>query len=210
LSRLYLITPSSLDIATFPAALEAALQGGEVASLLIATEASSDMAFQRIAEVLTPIGQAAGAAVMVANDTRAAGRAKADGVHVENPAELADALKSFQPRNIVGAGGIKTRHDAMTAAEGGADYVFFGLLDKPEGVGVHERTLEFAEWWMPLFETPCVALAGSDMASIDALAATGADFIAVRDVIWNHPEGPGAAIAEAVRRIAAADVEAGA
>jgi thiamine-phosphate pyrophosphorylase len=203
LTRLYLITPRDIDLATFPVRLAEALAGGDVASLLIAPEGVSEMALQRMAEVLTPIAQDAGVAVMVRDDTRATGRAKADGIHIETGiADIKAAITSFHPQRMVGAGHILTRHDAMEAAEAGADYIFFGLIDRPEEPDAHPKSLDFADWWVPLFEPPCVVMAGSTLASIDEVAETGADFVAVRDAIWLDPRGPRAAIEEAERRIA--------
>lgn len=204
MARLYLVTPRDVDVSTFPAVLEQALAAGDVASLLIAVENGSDMARQRIAEILTPLAQGHGVAVMIRNDTRAAGRAKADGVHVDTgKADLDAALETFHPAGIVGVGGLATRHEAMEAGETQVDYVFFGDLDRPEFEGGNPRARELAEWWVPLFEPPVVLLAGSDLASLDAAAATGAEFVALRDAIWTHPEGPAAAVAEAVKRLEA-------
>lgn len=203
MARLYLVTPRDVDIATFPAVLEEALSGGDVASLLIAVENGSDMTRQRIAEILTPIAQGRGVAALVRNDTRAAGRAKADGVHVDTGmADLETALETFHPASIVGCGNLATRHEAMEAGETAVDYVFFGDLDRPEFEGGNPRARELAEWWVPLFEPPVVLLAGADLASLDAAAATGAEFVALRDAVWTHPAGPAAAIAEANRRLA--------
>ncbi len=202
MTRIYLITPRDIDLATFPARLEQALAGGDVASLLIAPENVSEMALQRVAEVLTPIAQKAGVAVLVRDDTRAAGRAKADGIHIETGiAEIRTAVSSFHPQRIVGAGNILTRHDAMEAAEAGADYIFFGLIDRPEEPEAHPKSLDFADWWVPLFEPPCVVLAGSTLASVDEVAETGADFVGLRDAIWLDPRGPRAAVEEAERRL---------
>ncbi len=204
LARLYLVTPRDVDVGTFPALLEAALGSGDVASLLIAPENGSDMTRRRIAEILTPIAQARGTAVLVRNDTRAAGRAKADGVHVDTGrADLDAALETFHPASIVGAGNLATRHEAMEAGETDVDYVFFGDLDRPETAETLPRARDLAEWWVPLFEPPVVLLAGADLASLDDAAATGAEFVALRDAVWTHPAGPAAAVAEAVRRLAA-------
>ena len=204
MARLYLVTPRDVDVTDFPAVLEAALAAGDVASLLIALDAGSDMARQRIAEIVTPMAQARGVAVMVRNDTRAAGRAKADGVHVDTgAADLEAALETFHPNSIVGVGGLATRHEAMEAGETQVDYVFFGDLDRPETAEGEVRARELAEWWVPLFEPPVVLLAGADLASLDAAIATGAEFVALRDAVWNHPEGAAAAVALACRRLEA-------
>jgi thiamine-phosphate pyrophosphorylase len=196
--RLYLISPIDLDPDSFPQAVEAALSGGDVACLLIADGGWGEGAAQKIAERVVPIAQAAGTAVLLQNDTRSAGRARADGVHVDAGSEtLAGALETFHPNGIVGVGDIRSRHDAMQVAEMGADYVFFGLIERSEDAEVHPKTLQFADWWSEVFETPCVALCGSAFSGIGTCAATGADFVAVRGAIWNHPDGPAAAVTAA-------------
>lgn len=207
-SRLYLVTPRLVDLATFPAEMEAALAGGDIASLLIAPEVASDMALQRITDALTPIAQAHGVAVMVANDTRAAGRAKADGIHVDGGIELLrEVCTHHQPKLMVGAANLKGRHDAMVAAETGADYVFFGMLDRPEEEDAHPKSLDLGEWWASMFEIPCVVLAGLSPHSVTEAAETGADFIAVRDAVWAYSGGPRAAVAELNRRLDLVEAE---
>lgn len=197
-ARLFLITPREIDLAAFTPLLEEALAAGDVASLLIAPEVSSEADLQRIAEALTPIAQARDVAVLVADDSRAMGRAKADGLHVEAGAEvLAEAIERLQPKSIVGAGNVRSRHEAMAAGEAGADYVFFGLLDLPEDEEAHRKTIDLGGWWAEMFEPPCVLLSGRSLASVEACAETGADFVAVRAAVWEHPDGPGAAIREA-------------
>jgi thiamine-phosphate pyrophosphorylase len=194
-ARLFLITPREIDLATFAPRLEEALSGGDVASLLIAPAVSSEAHLQRIAEALVPIAQKHDVAALVADDTRAMGRSKADGLHVTaGPAALAEAVEKLQPKSIVGAGELRTRHDAMAAGEAGADYLLFGLLDLPEDPGPHRKTLDLGAWWADLFEPPCVLLAGTEEESIGVCARTGADFVAVRAFVWNHPDGPAAAI----------------
>ncbi|WP_075215267.1 thiamine phosphate synthase [Mongoliimonas terrestris] len=197
-ARLYLVTPRTLDLATFPALLEAALSGGDVASLLIAPEVSSEAHLQRIAEALTPIAQARDVAVLVVDDTRAMGRAKADGLHVEaGPEALEEAIERFEGKSIVGAGNLKTRHEAMAAGEAGVDYVMFGLLSRDDDPEAHRKTLDLGGWWAGLFEPPCVVLAGTTAESIEDCAETRAEFVAVRGFVWDHPDGPAAAVGAA-------------
>jgi thiamine-phosphate pyrophosphorylase len=227
--RLVLVTPRPAPGVEFAAALAAALAGGDVAAVLIDLAGLDDASAQRLAEALVPVAQQAGAAAVVAGDTRIAGRARADGVHVEVPALIAGALGRHapsdepepedddgadpavavlaavvdrqHPERSAGAGGIRGRHDAMLAAEAGVDYVLFGRLELAEADAPHPKTLGFAEWWAPIFETPCIALAGRSIEAIGPLVATGAEFIALRAAAWEHPDGPGAAVAAANRTI---------
>lgn len=111
-------------------------------------------------------------------------------------AAVAEALARFRGK-IVGVGGVRTRHAAMAAAEADPAYVLFGLLDRPDAAETHHKTLAFADWWVPLFEVPCIALAGATRAAVADAASTGAEFVAVRSFVWGHADGPAAAVAEA-------------
>src|SRR6202008_4388297 len=109
------------------AILEEALSGGDVASLIVAADLA---ALPAIAAAAVPVAQAHGVAAIIVGDTRLAGHLKADGVHVETGhADLAEAARSLRPAKIVGAGGLRSRHEAMLAGESDPDYVFFGRLD---------------------------------------------------------------------------------
>ncbi|WP_205470547.1 thiamine phosphate synthase [Breoghania sp. L-A4] len=210
-SRLFLITPTVFDVETFAPQLREALAGGDVASLLIAFDGADTEKMQTVAEVLTPIAQDADVAVLIRNDTQAAGRSRADGVHVDTDVDdLLLALESMRPNRIVGAGGIKDRHTAMMIGSTDADYIFFGMLDLEERDEAHPKNLDFGEWWAEVFEVPCVVMAGRDPASVHDIAMTRADFVALRAGVWEHPEGPRKAVADANAALdaAAADLKA--
>ena len=86
---------------------------------------------------------------------------------------------------LFGADAGYSRHDAMTAGEGGADYVAFGELDRAPDDGA----IELIRWWHDLAEVPCLGHAAgpNDVAS---LVEAGADFIGVSAAIWDHVESP--------------------
>lgn len=198
--RVCLVTPGLAEPQALAAAVAAALSGGDVASLIIAVEGASAAALQRIAEVVAPVATQRGVAVLVAGEPNVALRAKADGVHVETGvADLRAAIAKLQPKGIVGAGGVTSRHDAMTLGEAGPDYVFFGRLDGDDAPAVHAHAVELAAWWAELFEIPAILMAGSTLDSLAEAAATGVEFVALRRAVWDHPDGPAAAIAEANR-----------
>ena len=62
--------------------------------------------------------------------------------------------------------------------------------------------LERLTWWAELFELPCVGYAAS-LDEVGPLVATGADFIALGEWIWNEPQGVAASVAAAAEILAA-------
>jgi len=195
--RLFLVTPPSFDTEQVAKTLQSAATGGDIACVMIYQPDASPKDRQATAEKLVPVIQAAGAAAIIYGDTQVAGRSGADGAHVD--ASLEDvklAVESLQPAKIVGAGGTKLKHEDMEWAETGIDYLFYGKLDLDEREDAHPKTLGKAQWWAELFETPCVALAGKTLASVEQAAATGADFVAIKDLLWTS-EDPAALVSEA-------------
>ncbi len=193
--RLFLITPPEVPAADLLEPLKKALSGGDVACVLIYAPDLGTRELQAAGELLVPVIQKAGAAAIIYRDTQAAGRCGADGVHIDTSFDdIKQAIETFQPARIVGTNGTKSKHDDMQRGEAGVDYMLFGRLDLEEHPEVHPKTLTLADWWAELFETPCVALAGNDITSVEAAAATGADFVAAKNAVWQHPDGPEAAV----------------
>jgi thiamine-phosphate pyrophosphorylase len=156
------------------------------------------------ARTLAPIVQDKGAALLIRGHAGIVVRAGADGAHADGIAAFQEAL-ALKPERIVGCGGVATRHDAMVAAEAGADYVMFGEPDAAAHRPSFEAVLDRISWWAEVFEIPCVGYAET-AAEAEVLAAAGADFIALGDAIFSDPRGPAVATAEATRRLSVAEV----
>ena len=195
--RLVLVAPETEDREALAQAIESALRGGDVATLILPQYGMSEHAFQALAEKVVPIAQAGDVAVVIAGDTRIAGRSKADGLHIESgAADTSAAIEKHAPKLIIGAGNVKDRHKALELGEARPDYVFFGRLDgdiKPEA---HPKVLALAEWWASMVEIPCIAMAGTDIDSALEVAATGAEFVAMRRAIFDDKRDPALAVAE--------------
>lgn len=195
--RLVLIVPDIADADLRVRIVGDALKGGDVSSVILPQYALDDQAFQKHAEALVPVIQAAGAAALVAGDTRVAGRARADGLHVEgNHEALAEAMEKFSPKLIVGGGNAADRHHALEIGETKPDYIFFGKLNgdiKPEA---HSKNVALGEWWSSMIEIPCIVMGGSDPASALMVAESGAEFVALHKAVFEVPERAAAIIAE--------------
>lgn len=193
--QIYLVTPAIDDVAAFLPALKAALGAGEVACVLFTPVAGDDASAKKLIKEIAPAVQGAGAALLVSGWSAVVARAGADGVHLNDGRKgLTDALDSFKPERIVGAGGIRTRDDAMTIAESGVDYVMFGEPARDGRLPPLEGVVERTAWWAELFEVPCVAFA-PDLAAVPLLADSGADFVALGNAVWHHEQGPAEAVA---------------
>lgn len=186
--RLVLIVPDIADAEEKARIVGDALRGGDVASVIVPQYDLDDTVFQKHAEKLVPIIQAAGAAALVVDNSRVAGRVKADGLHITgNAAALAEAVEKHAPKLIVGGGNAMDRHHALEIGEVQPDYIFFGRLDgdiKPEA---HSKNLALGEWWAAMVEIPALVMGGNDPDSALAVAETGVEFVALGRAVFADP-----------------------
>jgi thiamine-phosphate pyrophosphorylase len=155
-------------------------------------------------KAVAPTVQGKGAALLLDGHPDLAARAGADGAHLSGLEALQAALPTLKPERIAGCGGLETRHEAMVAAEAGADYVMFGEPDASGRRPSFDAIAQRVAWWAEVFEIPCVGFAAS-LDEVEPLAAAGADFIAVGDCVFGAGDGAAAAIADAARRLAFAE-----
>ena len=203
--RLYLMTPQVADPARARDALAAALAAAEVAAVLLRLAAADERSRINCAKALAPVVQDRGAALLLDGCPDIVARAGADGAHLGGVDALQGALATLKPARIAGCGGLATRHDAMVAAELGADYVMFGELEERRYRPSFEAVIERVAWWAEVFEVPCVGYAGG-MDEVAPLATAGAEFVALGDWIFGHERGPATAVAEAAGRLAPAEI----
>jgi thiamine-phosphate pyrophosphorylase len=199
--RLYLVTPSVEDAAAFTGALDAALGTADIAAVLLRLRTSDERTLINRVKSLVPVVQKSGAALVLDGQPGIAARAGADGAHLTGIEAFTAASAALKPDRIAGCGGLNTRHDAMLAAERGADYVMFGEPDDGGRRPSFEALIERIEWWAEVFEIPCVGYAAT-LDEIAPLLNAGADFIAFGDRSWDGPGGPAAAVAAAAERLA--------
>lgn len=206
-ARLVLFTPFEPDAATLPQALEAALSAAPVDAVILRLPETDDRSRINLAKAVAPIVQGKGAALMLAGYPELVARAGADGAHVTGIPAVAPALEILRDKErMCGVGGLPARHDAMEAAELGTDYVMFGEPRADGSVPPLSGVLERAQWWAEVFQVPCVAYAPS-LDDVAALAATGAEFVALGDYIFRDEEGPAAAMQKAAFALGGADAQ---
>lgn len=172
LPRLFLVAPAA-PAPQLEACLRAACAAGDVASLLVSPATAA---------ALTAPAQSLGVAVMTTGEVRDCMRAGCDGLHLRTGDDVAAARKALGKDRFIGVAAGHSRHDAMEAAEAGADYIALSQ----GGASIGGEPL--VKWWVEVFEIPCVAFDPVEAPDLDTLLPQNPDFIRPSDAMWESPE----------------------
>jgi len=167
-----------------------------VAAVQLRLKEIGDDAILRAADALRRVVQDHGVAFIMNDRPDLALKAGCDGVHIgQEDAPYAQARKLLGDDAIVGVTCHDSTHLAMEAAEAGASYVAFGAF-YPTGTK-EAKTMadpEILRGWSTATVVPCVAIGGITVENAAPLIEAGADFLAVSAGVWNHKDGPAAAV----------------
>ena len=166
-------------------ALTELLTAGDVASVIFSPGHLDESVFQKLVAPLIEAAQVQEVAAVVADFSRVAGRVSADGLQLGQDANaLSEAIEKFSPSIMVGAGNVKTRHNALVIGELRPDYVMFGKPDGDIRPEPHPKNLDLGNWWSQMVEIPCIVMGGSELESVVDVAQCGAEFVALRSAIF--------------------------
>ncbi|MDR3516280.1 MAG: thiamine phosphate synthase [Azospirillaceae bacterium] len=205
--RLYLITPPVLDPITFAPRLAEALDAGDVACVQLRLKGVDDDTVRRTIDHLRPLVQDRDVAFILNDRPDLAAATGCDGVHIgQDDTPYPAARQQVGADAIVGVSCMDSRHLALEAADAGADYVAFGpFFPTTTKITDCVAGLDLLTWWNDLVEIPVVAIGGITPGNCGPLVHAGANFLAVVSAIWDHIDGPGAAVKAFNSAIAAAE-----
>ena len=192
--QLYLITPRAFELADFLAQLECVLDAAPIACLRLALATEDETALTRAADALRETAHSRDIPLVIERHALLAERLGLDGVHLPRGATngLRKLRETLGKDAIIGVDAGSLRHDGITLAEAGADYVSFAPVGET-ALGDGQRAgLELFEWWSQMIEVPVVA-EGALTPELVAELAPVADFLAIGDEIW-RAEDPVAAL----------------
>ncbi|WP_425410145.1 thiamine phosphate synthase [Hyphococcus sp.] len=199
--RLYLISPPQIDdLDVIRDDFARALGGGDIACfqlrLKTAEKPASDTEILRAAETLIPLAREHDVAFLINDRPDLAVKCGADGVHVgQSDASCKKARTVLGDDATIGVTCHNSKHLALQAGEAGADYVAFGAFF-PTATKAASTKAEpsLVEWWSFATTLPCVAIGGITPENCGPLVRAGADFLAASAAVWNHADGPAAAV----------------
>ena len=203
--RLYLVTPPADDVARLAVGLAEALAAGDVAAVLLRLPDADERTLITAIKTLAPTVQGNGAALLLDGHPDLVARSGADGAHLTGIEAFSAAVGGLKPDRIAGCGGTHTRHDAMLAAESGADYLMFGEPSADGNRPSFDAIAERVAWWTEVFEIPCVGFAAS-LDEVEPLVVAGAEFVALGDWALTSERGIAATVGDAMRRLAITEI----
>ena len=194
--RLYLITPPRIEVAAFAESLARTLDAADVACVQLRLKEAADDDIRRAAEALLAVTADRDVALIMNDRPDLARETGCDGVHVgQQDATYEEAQQVVGADAIVGVTCHGSRDLAIEAAAKGADYVAFGAFFATATKEVKARAeIDIVAWWSEMTTVPSVAIGGITPANCPPLVRAGADFLAVVAAVWNHPDGPAAAV----------------
>ena len=185
--QLYLISPPEIDLDAHAQALQRALAAGTVAAYQLRLKGLADDRIVAAARALRDICAAHDVAFILNDRMDLAQAAGADGVHLgQEDGSVAEARQLLGREAQIGVTCHASRHLAIEAAEGGADYVAFGAFFATRTKVVeHMAQPDILRWWTSFSPVPCVAIGGITVENCAPLVVAGADFLAVSAAVWN-------------------------
>jgi len=190
--QIVLITPPEVDLALFPDRLAGVLDGIDVACLRLALATRDEDRVMRAADALRQVAHARDVAIVIEKHVLMVERLGLDGVHLTDGARSIRKVRKDLPDAIIGAHCGATRHEGISAAEGGADYVAFGpLVATPLGDGT-VADHDLFQWWSEMIEVPVVAEGALTVELVERFGPV-TDFFGIGEEVW-RTDDPAAAI----------------
>lgn len=182
--QIYLITPPEFELSDFPTRLAGVLDSHEIACVRLALSTRDEDRLLRAGDALREVCHARDVAIVIDSHILLVERLGLDGVHLTDGARsLRKTRKELGDDAIVGAFCGSSRHDGMSAAESGADYVAFGPVGKTPLFDGTVAEYDLFEWWSQMIEVPVVAEGALSVDLIRQLSPV-TDFFGIGQEIW--------------------------
>ncbi|WP_282021930.1 thiamine phosphate synthase [Ruegeria faecimaris] len=186
--QIYLITPPTITLSTFPDQLARVLDSTEIACIRLALAGNDEDTIARAADACREVAHTRDVALVISNHVLLAQRLGLDGVHLDDGARSVRYVrKELGADAIVGCFCGTSSHDGMSAGEAGTDYVAFGPVGTSSLGDGTVAEHELFQWWSEMIEVPVVAEGGLTPELIRDLSPF-TDFFGIGDEIWSQDD----------------------
>jgi len=153
LPQVYLITPSEIDLMTFPDQLAQCLDAAEIACVRLALGTKDEDRIARAADALREVTHARDVALVIDSHIQMVERLGLDGIHLtDGGRSVKKVRKDLGDDAIVGSFCGNSKHDGMTAGELGVDYVSFGPCGETALGDGRLAHVDLFAWWSEILQ----------------------------------------------------------
>lgn len=199
-AQIYLITPSTFELAAFSDQLATILDAHDIACVRLSLASTDERDISRAADQLREVCHARDVAIVIDTHFRLVESHGLDGVHLpDSTRQVRDVREALGTDAIVGTYCGASRHAGMTAGEIGADYISFGPVTESALGSGKTAPFDLFEWWSATVEVPIVAEGNITPEAASTLAPV-VDFFAFGDEIWGADD-PSATLGDYIKRI---------
>jgi len=147
----------------------------------------------RAADACRVVAHARDVAIVIDTHLLLVERLGLDGIHFpDGGRNLRQTRKDLGSDAIIGAFCGVTRHEGISAAEAGADYIAFGPVGNTTLGDGSRAPFDLFEWWSEMIEVPVIAEGALTVDLIETLGPV-TDFFGIGEEIWAS-ENPAAAL----------------
>lgn len=183
--QIYLISPSEIILDKFFEKFKKIVQKVEISCLRLSLSSSLEKDIIETASNVKSLIDPLGIPILIEDHYRLVPQLGLNGVHLSNGSKsVKHVRKHLGAKYIIGAYCGNSKHNALIAAENGADYISMGPL-VTQNLGNEEVVpTETFSWWSEFVEIPIVAEGALNKHIIKDLWDK-TDFITITNEIWN-------------------------
>jgi len=185
LPEIYLITPPITNLEKFLEKLQKVIEKNKISCVRLRLLSTKDKEIIETTLLVKKLLDKWNIPLLIENHYKIVTQLGLHGVHLTDGGHsIAKVRQELGSDYIIGVFCGHSKHQAIIAAENGADYVSIGPLAETKFGNEEKASIETFEWWSEVIEIPIVAEGNLDQITVKALLKYS-DFIAIGNEIWD-------------------------
>ena len=183
--QIYLISPPQIKLDDFFKKLKKIAQKVEISCLRLSLSSSLENNIIETTINVKSLTDSLGIPILIEDHYKLVPQLNLNGVHLTNGSKSVKHVRKYLgSKYIIGAYCGNSKHNALIAAENGADYISMGPLVTQNLGNEDVVPIEIFSWWSEFIEIPIVAEGALNKHIIEELSSN-TDFIAITNEIWD-------------------------
>ena len=188
LPEIYLITPPITDSEIFLYKLQKVIKKNKISCVRLRLSSTKDKEIIETTLLVKKLLDQWKIPLLIENHYKIVTQLELNGVHLTDGGHsITKVRQELGSNHIIGTFCGNSKHQALIAAENGADYVSIGPLAESKFSNDEKAPIDIFKWWSEVIEIPIVAEGSIDQITMKALLKYS-DFIAIGNEIWDSDD----------------------